>query len=87
MIEITNLDFQILRNIIYDVLIYDLSIDAILYMIISDLISLKKLDEKKISKLLVYLYDFFKLYNNNYRPIYHLEKILLYISALINELL
>ena len=86
-IEITNLDFQILRNIIYDVLIYDLSIDAILYMIISDLISLKKLDEKKISKLLVYLYDFFKLYNNNYRPIYHLEKILLYISALINELL
>ena len=44
-------------------------------------------DEKKISKLLIYLYDFFKFYNNNYRPIYHLEKILLYISALVNELL
>ena len=86
-IEIKNIDFLEFREIIYDLLIYDLSVDTILYLIISDLINLKKLDEEKISKLLLYLYDFFKLYNNNYRPIYHLEKILLYISALINELL
>ena len=47
-IEIKNIDFLEFREIIYDLLIYDLSVDAILYLIISDLINLK-LDEKKIS--------------------------------------
>ena len=86
-VDSKNLQFLEFREIIYDLLIYDISIDYILYSIIGDLISMEKLDEKKISKLLIYLYDFFKFYNNNYRPIYHLEKILLYISALVNELL
>ena len=86
-VDSKNLQFLEFREIIYDLLIYDISIDYILYSIICDLISMEKLDEKKISKLLIYLYDFFKFYNNNYRPIYHLEKILLYISALVNELL
>jgi DNA polymerase III delta prime subunit len=85
-INIEKLNLLQFRETIYDLLIYNLSIDTILFMLINDLIYLKKLDENKICKLLVYLYDFFKFYNNNYRPIYHLEKILLYIVVLVNEL-
>ena len=32
------------------------------------------------------MYTFFQYYNNNYRPIYHLESFLLYLVSEIHEL-
>ena len=38
------------------------------------------------SSLLENTHIFFKYYNNNYRPIYHLENYVLYLVKLIHEL-
>lgn len=78
------LDIQKFRNILYDILIYDLDIfecmtHIVFYIIHHDLIS-----EKNVQILLDKLYTFFKYYNNNYRPIYHIESIMFDIINLIH---
>jgi ubiquitin-protein ligase len=35
--------------------------------------------------LLIKLYCFFQYFNNNYRPIYHVESIVLYMVSLVHE--
>ena len=42
--------------------------------------------EEKIENILFKLPKFLKLYNNNYRPIYHLENFILYLCINIHEL-
>ena len=41
--------------------------------------------ELKLNNILLELFYCLKYYNNNYRPIYHIEKYLLYLSKTINE--
>jgi DNA polymerase III delta prime subunit len=73
------IDFGSLRNEIYDLLIYNLNIYNCIWYIINKLINLKKINNDNISIILINVYTFFKYYNNNYRPIYHLEKIIIFI--------
>jgi hypothetical protein len=68
-----------MRNNLYDLLTYNLNIYNCLYYIIYKLTQLKKINKDNISDILINVYNFFKFYNNNYRPIYHLEKIIYYI--------
>jgi hypothetical protein len=46
----------------------------------------KCLSEEDISEILIRTYSFLKYYNNNYRPIYHLESIIFYIINKIHNL-
>jgi hypothetical protein len=55
------------------------------WYIISTLISQKKIKDKDVSGLLIKTYTFFQYYNNNYRPIYHVENLMFYISSLIHS--
>jgi hypothetical protein len=93
------MSFSNFRDVIYDILIYNLeAVDCIWYILFylinynSDTkeSSLSKknpksskmigyLTNKDISDILNKVYFFLKYYNNNYRPIYHLESILFYI--------
>ena len=43
-------------------------------------------NKENIDFILSRLYIFFKYYNNNYRPIYHLESIIYYLIKIIHEL-
>jgi len=45
-----------------------------------------KLSEKDISDILIKTYPFLKYFNNNYRPIFHLESIMYYIINKIHKL-
>jgi|LauGreSuBDMM15SN_2_FD.fasta_scaffold00454_6 hypothetical protein len=67
------------RNLIYDMLIYNVNISECIYYIISYCIQHKWLETENTSKVLQYTYTFFKYYNNNYRSIYHLESIIFFI--------
>lgn len=72
-----------LRDNVYDLFIYDIPIcDCILEL-------LKKvnidLNNEEIEKILLSMITFFKFYNNNYRPITHVENYLLKISKLIKD--
>lgn len=66
-------DFSILREKIYDILIYNQNEGECIY----EILKLLSNEGKDLSKTYDKIYDFFKLYNNNYRPIYHLEKLIL----------
>jgi hypothetical protein len=84
-INIEEIKFLKFRDILYDIFIYDLNINECVWYIVNSLISKGKIEKSKISLLLLKTYSFFQYYNNNYRPIYHLENYLLYISSLVNN--
>ena len=54
------------------------SVEYLLY-ILKKLLKENKINQEKFNKIIIKSYDLFHLYNNNYRPIYHLEKIIYYI--------
>ena len=57
----------------YDIFIYGLDLNEVIYSIISRLINEEYLKIENLQNVLTNYYDFLKYYNNNYRPIYHLE--------------
>ena len=70
--------FKSVRNNLYDILIYNYNISNIFYDVLNILISnklIKKIDFKFIEET----FNFYYNYNNNYRPIFHLESYILYL--------
>ena len=68
------------RNEIYDMLIYNIDVQECICFILCSLIQSRILcDDTTIRSIFVQLYTFLKYYNNNYRPIYHLESIFVFI--------
>jgi hypothetical protein len=84
MINIDELKFLKFRDLLYDIFIYNLDITDCMWYIISTLIQQKKIQQKDMSNLLIKTYNFLKYYNNNYRPIYHLESYLFYLTGVIH---
>ena len=86
-----NINYNNIRNILYDILIYNLNVYDCIYYIVNNVIIKKvKLESKDVSndfinKIFVKVCLLFKYYNNNYRPIYHLEAFILYLIKLVNE--
>ena len=85
-INYNEIKFLQMREHLYDICIFDINIYNCVSYIIKELINKNLLSSEKLNKILINQYSFMKLYNNNYRPIYHLEKYILYISAVVNEL-
>ena len=80
-----NYNIKNIRTLLYDILIYNLNIQECFYYIIHNLILRKIIKNNNINDLIVNSLIFFKNYNNNYRPIFHLESFTLYLIELINE--
>ena len=74
------------RNVIYNLFIYGIDISECLWLVLINLINNKKIHSNNINPVLERLYTFFKYYNNNYRPIYHLESIIYYLIKIVHEL-
>jgi hypothetical protein len=74
------------RDIIYDILIYNLDIAECLWYILLFFIQNKYLSDDDISNILTKIFIFMKYYNNNYRPIYHLESMLYYIILRVHKI-
>ena len=72
-----------LRELLYDILIYGINVHEIIFSLLSDLIKEDKLTKNSLKKITKNLPGYLKHFNNNYRPIYHLENIFL---SIINEL-
>jgi len=85
MIEINELKFLKFRDLLYDIFIYNLDITDCIWYILTTLIQLNKLKKTDISSIMLKTFVFFKYYNNNYRPIYHLESYMFYITSIIHE--
>lgn len=69
-----NIRYLKFRDTLYDLLIYNLNISQCVWYILKTLINDNYLNEEaKLSEILIKTYRFFQYYNNNYRPIYHIE--------------
>ena len=74
-------DFLKFRDSLYDILVYNLDMTECLFYILSNFIETGQLKQESISDILTKSYIFLKYYNNNYRPIYHLENIMYYLIS------
>lgn len=75
-IKPSDIVFTKFRDTLYDILTYNLDVTECLWYIIRYLIQNNFLVKEKVSELLRDTFPFLKYYNNNYRPIYHLESIM-----------
>ena len=76
-ILLPKLDFFSIRKDLYQIFIYQLDLFTCLWYILCELIKIGYFSNiiNQI-KLWIDLYVFLRRYNNNYRPIYHLEQYL-----------
>jgi len=79
------INFITFRDSLYDILIYNLDVVECIWYILTHFILLNKLDTQDISDIINKTYIFLKYFNNNYRPIYHLESIMFYLITKINK--
>jgi len=78
--EITgNKDLFKLREKIYDIMVYNLNAIECVYYILSFFIKNGYLNDEDTNIITKKMYNILLQYNNNYRPIYHLETIFVYI--------
>jgi hypothetical protein len=76
-----SMDFLRFRDVLYDMLIYDIKVTNVLWTILRYVTVKYTLTAETYDKLLMEMYTFLQYYNNNYRPIYHLES---YLFKIIN---
>ena len=81
-----DLTFLGMRENLYEIFIYNLNIHDCIYYIVEQLINKEKIKKNKVKNVITQLHKFLKLFNNNYRPIYHLEGFILYLCIQIYEL-
>jgi hypothetical protein len=84
-VKIDDLKFIKFRDLLYDIFIYNLDITDCVWYIISTLVQQNKIKQRDVSCLLIKTYSFFQYYNNNYRPIYHLEHYFFFIASLVHN--
>jgi hypothetical protein len=77
--------FANFREIIYDILVYNIEVEDCLWVILCFLINNNYIQYENMDKLFLKISNFLKYYNNNYRPIYHLESIFIYIILMVKE--
>ena len=85
MINVEQLKFLKFRDILYDIFIYGLNISECIWYILFRLIKENKIKKNKISFILLKTFIFLRYYNNNYRPIYHLESYLFNLITYVHE--
>ena len=69
---------------LYEIFIYNLDITDCIWYILNTLTSNKKIKDCDMPDILVRTFTFLQYYNNNYRPIYHLENYIFYLISKIH---
>jgi hypothetical protein len=79
------IDFLMLRDCIYNLFIYQQDIPNNIWLLFEYLAN-DNITSEKFTLFSAVLVNFFKLYNNNYRPIYHLERLIYNLISIVHEL-
>lgn len=85
-IHYNDIKFLEMRDKLYEIFIFNLDVHTFTFNVIKKLIVNGYLKEQHIDNVFTKLYNFLKLYNNNYRPIYHLERFIFYLCIEIHGL-
>jgi hypothetical protein len=79
-INIQDMKFLNMRDQLYDIFIYNLDVTECVWYVLSRLIKMDALKHDDMTDILIKTFTFLQYYNNNYRPIYHLESYIFYLS-------
>jgi len=71
------LKYDELRECLYDLLTYDINIQECVWFILRRLLMEGSLLPEMMNDIMIHTYIFLQYFNNNYRPIYHLENFVL----------
>jgi len=74
-----------IRDLLYNLLIFDIDISDFLFYTINHFVCKKRLNVNNMEQLLYDINIFFSQYNNNYRPIFHLEAIFYKLCISVNQ--
>jgi len=85
LINVNEIQYLKFRDILYDIFIYNLDISDCIWYILTFLIDQQKIKKEHLSNILIKTYCFFQYYNNNYRPIYHVENYFLNLAKIIHN--
>jgi hypothetical protein len=80
------LRFQDVRTQLYEIFIYNLNCTNCIWYIVEELVKKKRLKDEDMPDIFIKIYSFLQYYNNNYRPIYHLESIIFYLVKKVHGL-
>ncbi len=79
----SDIKFNTFRDRIYDIFIYDMDVGYIVWKLITMLTANNIINSDALSGIFIDTFTFLQYYNNNYRPIYHLER---YLYNIINKI-
>jgi hypothetical protein len=85
LLEEKPINFMQFRENIYNIIVFNIDIFECIYKILYKLSEKKKIKQKNMVYIFKELFIFLRRYNNNYRPIYHIEYFLLILHQVINE--
>ena len=85
-VDVEKLKFMDMRDRLYDLLIYSLDITDCFWYILEKLISLGSNPNDSMPNIILHTYRCLQYFNNNYRPIYHLENWIFYLIVNVNGL-
>ena len=80
-----SVDYALLRSRFYDILIQQHHMSAVVWCVVKSLIQSGRVSDDSLPELFDVVSRFYRLYNNNYRPIYHLECFALEIRKLVRS--
>ena len=84
MINVNQLKFLKFRDYLYELFIYNLDVSECVWYILNKMMLENRISNNEITNVLIKTFNFFKYFNNNYRPIYHLENYLFYLITIIH---
>tara|TARA_B110000114_G_scaffold184714_2_gene229172 strand:- start:734 stop:1480 length:747 start_codon:yes stop_codon:yes gene_type:complete len=77
-----NVDYLLIRDCLYNLLIHNLDIHECFYYIIQKLLNKDYIKCEEIHNIMDKIGEIMKMFNNNYRTIYHLEHFVIYLMLL-----
>lgn len=83
--NVDQIRFGQMRELLYDILIYDFDIHECAWHLITELKKRNMLRDDNMTEVLIQTHKFLQYYNNNYRPIYHLENFVFMLVRIICE--
>jgi len=86
MLNLAEYNYSSMREQLYDLFIYHLNINECIWYILNNLVRMNKIKTESMTDILIKTYSFLQYYNNNYRPIYHIEKYILYLTMKIHNI-
>ena len=84
LLDVEEIKFLKFRDVLYDLFINNMSIPYCIWYVLDILIENKHLKEEDMGEVMEKMYQFFQFYNNNYRPIYHLESFMFFLISKIH---